>query len=124
MLNLILLYLASFFLVFWGIAHLFPTRSVIAEFGEIKIENQRIVAMEWINEGATLIFMGILIAAITYVDHTNTVSKTVYRLSFLMLNALSVISLFTGFKISFLPYKLCPVIFSGASVLIMLGLYL
>ncbi len=122
--NLILLYLASFFLVFWGIAHLFPTRSVVAEFGDISIDNQRIVAMEWINEGATLVFLGILIAAITYVDHNHTVSKTVYRLSFLMLNAMSVISLFTGFKISFLPYKLCPVIFSGASVLIILGCYL
>ena len=124
MLNPMLLYLASFFLVFWGIAHLFPTRSVISEFGDISIDNQRIVAMEWINEGATLIFMGILVAAVTYVDHNGAVSKTVYRLSFLMLNAMSVISLFTGFKISFLPYKLCPVIFSGASLLIILGCYL
>ena len=124
MMNFILLYLGSFFLIFWGIAHLFPTRSVVTEFGDISRDNQRIVAMEWINEGATLIFIGILIAAITYVDYTSTVSKTVYRLSFLMLNAMSVISLFTGFKISFLPYKLCPVIFSGASVLIILGCYL
>ena len=124
MLNITFLYIGSFLLVFWGIAHLFPTRSVIADFGDITLDNQRIVAMEWINEGATLIFMGVLIAAITWVDHTGTVSKTVYRLSFLMLNALSIISLFTGFKISFLPYKLCPVIFSGASVLIILGCYL
>ena len=124
MLNVILLYLSSFFLVFWGIAHLFPTRSVVSAFGDISIDNQRIVAMEWINEGATLIFMGILVAAVTWVDHSGAVSKTVYRLSFLMLNAMSVISLFTGFKISFLPYKLCPVIFSGASLLIILGCYL
>ncbi len=124
MTNLILLYLASFFLVFWGIAHLFPTRSVVSDFGDISIDNQRIVAMEWINEGATLIFMGILIAAVTHADHTGAVSKTVYRLSFLMLIAMSVISLFTGFKISFLPYKLCPVIFSGAAVMIILGCYL
>ncbi len=124
MTNLILLYLASFFLVFWGIAHLFPTRSVVSEFGDISIDNQRIVAMEWINEGATLIFMGILIAAVTLADHTGAVSKTVYRLSFLMLISMSVISLFTGFKISFLPYKLCPVIFSGAAVMIILGCYL
>jgi hypothetical protein len=124
MLNVILLYTASFFLVFWGIAHLFPTRSVVAEFADISIDNQRIVAMEWINEGATLIFMGILVAAVTWIDHTGTVSKTVYRLSFLMLNAMSVISLFTGFKINFLPYKLCPVIFSGVSILIIFGCYL
>ena len=116
--------MASFFLVVWGIAHLFPTRSVVSGFGDISIDNQRIVAMEWINEGATLIFMGGLVAMVTWVDYSGAVSKTVYRLSFLMLNAMSVISLFTGFKISFLPYKLCPIVFSSTSVLLILGCYL
>ena len=119
----VFLYLASLLLVFWGIAHLFPTKSVVREFGDISPDNKRIVTMEWINEGATLIFIGILIAAVTYIDHASTVSKTVYRISFLMLNAMSVISLFTGFKINFLPYKLCPVIFTGTSILIILGCY-
>jgi hypothetical protein len=124
MINQILLYIGSLSLAFWGIAHLFPTKSVVKEFGDISIDNKRIIAMEWINEGATLIFIGIIIAAVTYMDHTSTVSKTVYRISFLMLNAMSVISLFTGFKISFLPYKLCPVIFTGSSLLIILGCYI
>jgi len=35
MINHILLYVASLFLVFWGIAHLFPTRSVVTGFGDI-----------------------------------------------------------------------------------------
>ena len=124
MVNQILLYISSLLLIFWGIAHLFPTKSVVKEFGEISLDNKRIVTMEWINEGATLIFIGIIIAAVTYMDHTSTVSKTVYRISFLMLNAMSVISLFTGFKINFLPYKLCPAIFTGTSILIILGCYI
>jgi len=119
--NQICLYIASLLLVFWGIAHLFPTKSVVKEFGELSLDNERIITMEWINEGATLIFIGIIIAAITYMDPTSTVSKTVYRISFLMLNAMSIISLFTGFKVNFLPYKLCPVIFTGTSILIILG---
>jgi hypothetical protein len=41
-----------------------------------------------------------------------------------MLNTLSVISLLTGFKVSFLPFKLCPVIFTTASILILLGSYI
>ena len=121
MTNQICLYIASLLLVFWGIAHLFPTKSVVKEFGELSLDNERIITMEWINEGATLIFIGIIIAAITYMDPTSTVSKTVYRISFLMLNAMSIISLFTGFKVNFLPYKLCPVIFTGTSILIILG---
>lgn len=124
MINQLILYIASLLLVVWGIAHLFPTKSVVKEFGDISLDNKRIVTMEWINEGATLIFIGIVIAVVTYIDHTSTVSKTVYRISFLMLNAMSVISLFTGFKINFLPYKLCPVIFTGTSILIIFGCYI
>jgi hypothetical protein len=29
------------------------------------------------------------------------------------LNVLSVVSLFTGFKVNFIPFKLCPVILLG-----------
>jgi len=40
------------------------------------------------------------------------------------LNALSLVSLFTGFKVNFVAFKLCPVIFTGASILILLGILL
>jgi hypothetical protein len=49
------------------------------------------------------------------------ISRTVYGIVFVMLNTLSVISLFTGFRIAFPPYKLCPVIFTSASLLILIG---
>ncbi len=32
-------------------------------------------------------------------------------------------SLLTGFKINFLPFKLCPVIFISSSLLILIGCY-
>jgi hypothetical protein len=35
-----------------------------------------------------------------------------------------VVSLFTGFKVNFLPFKLCPVVFTTASVLIVVGGYI
>jgi len=35
-----------------------------------------------------------------------------------------VVSLFTGFKVDFILFKLCPVIFTGASILILLGILL
>jgi hypothetical protein len=41
-----------------------------------------------------------------------------------MLVVMSVLSLFTGFKINFLPYKLCPFIFSISAILIGLGTFL
>jgi len=120
----LLLYLASVLLVGWGIAHLFPTRNVVKGFGDISLDNRRVITMEWINEGATLIFIGVLTAAVTMVDPASLVARTVYWLAIIMLNALSIISLFTGFKVNFLPYRLCPIIFTGSSILILLGMYL
>ena len=117
----VLLYLAAVLPVVWGIAHLFPTRNVVQGFGDISIDNQRIITMEWINEGATLIFIGVLVATITWIDPANTVATAVYWLCFLMLNALSLISLFTGFRVDFIFFRLCPVIFTGSSILLLLG---
>jgi hypothetical protein len=117
----VLVYLGAALVAFWGIAHLFPTKSVIQDFGEISPDNKRILAMEWINEGATLIFMGALVAMVTGVDSADKVATAVYVLSFIMLNVLSAISLFTGFQVAFLPYRLCPVIFTTSSIFILMG---
>lgn len=120
----LLLYLASLLLVGWGVAHLFPTRNVVKGFGDISLDNQRVITMEWINEGATLIFIGLLTAAVTMVDPMSMVVRTVYWLAIIMLNALSIISLFTGFRVNFVPYRLCPIIFTGSSILILFGMLL
>jgi len=107
----------------WGIAHLFPTRSVVNGFGNITADNRQIITMEWIMEGFTLIFIGILVIAITRIGKIESkVVKTVYLIVFLMLLAMSVLSVFTGFKIDFLPFKLCPFIFMISGILIASGL--
>ena len=123
MANQAFLYAGSVLLLFWGIAHLFPTKNVVEGFGDISLDSQRIITMEWIIEGVSLIFIGLLVASVTFVDYTSLVSKTVYRISFLMLVALTIISMMTGFKINFVPYKLCPAIFITSAILIILGAY-
>ena len=124
MTNQILLYLGSSFLFFWGLADPFPTRSVVKGFGDISLDNKRIITMEWIIEGLALMFIAAVVASVTYFDYASAISRTVYWLSFVMLNTLSVVSLLTGFKVNFLPYKLCPLIFTTASVLIVTGSYI
>jgi len=121
MLKHVFLYLGAFFTFAWGVAHLFPTRSVVKGFGVISQDNRHIITMEWIVEGVSLIFIGFLVAVVTIVDHSSTLARTVYWLCFVELNVLSIVSLFTGFKVNFLPFKLCPLIFTGSSVLILLG---
>ncbi|MGA1822995.1 MAG: hypothetical protein ACMUIG_10770 [Thermoplasmatota archaeon] len=108
-------------LILWGAAHLFPTKNVVKDFGEISRDNKLIITMEWIIEGFALIFMGALIAIITMVDHEALVSSWVYWFTIVSLIILSVISLFTGFRVKFIVFKLCPVIFSTAAIFILIG---
>jgi hypothetical protein len=121
MLDQILLYAGSAFIFFWGIAHLFPTRSVVSGFGEISVDNRRIITMEWIIEGVALIYIGSLNAVVTAIDLTNPISVVIYLSSVIVLIVLALVSLFTGFKIDFLPFRLCPVIFITSAALIFLG---
>lgn len=121
MLSQVLLYAGSAVIAFWGIAHLFPTKSVVAGFGDISVDNQRIITMEWIVEGVALIYMGAINALVTAIDHTGSISLAVYFSSAVALVALALVSFFTGFKIRFLPYKLCPLVFLTSAVLIMFG---
>ena len=121
MLNQILLYSGSAFISFWGVAHLFPTKSVVAGFGDISVDNKRIITMEWLTEGIALAFIGFINAIVTAIDHTSSISLAIYLSSAIVLIVLAFVSLFTGFKISFLPYKLCPVIFLTSALLITLG---
>ena len=121
MIDLVMLYLGAAFTALWGIAHLFPTSSVVKGFGAISTDNQHIITMEWIVEGVSLIFIGVLVASVTTIDPMSAVSKTVFLLSSIGLFVLAVVSLFTGFKINFLPFKLCPFIFSASALLIIAG---
>ena len=120
----VFLYLASGMLLFWGVAHLVPTRSVVRGFGEISSDNKKIISMEWIGEGLTLIFLGILILSVTVLGDGGVLAITIYLLCFIMLIALSLVSLFTGFRINYLPFRLCPLIFTLSALFILLGLYI
>ena len=121
MIQLVLLYVGAALTSFWGMAHLFPTKSVVEGFGEITLDNRRIITMEWIVEGVSLIFMGLLVAAVTFIDPLSAVSKVVYGLSITGLVAFAIVSVFTGYKVNFIPFKLCPFIFIGSAALIFIG---
>ena len=105
-------------------AHLFPTRRVVAGFGEITADNLHIITMGWITEGLILIFVGVLVAVVTLIDRTSPVTRAVYWTMFVGLNSMSVLSVFTGFKNSHFAFKLCPFIFTSSAILIIVSSYL
>jgi hypothetical protein len=122
--NQILIYIGAGLSALWGVSHLFPTRGVVKGFGEISADNRHIITMEWIVEGVALIFIGITTVLVTFVDPFNNISLAVYLVAFAELIVLAVVSLFTGFKVKFFMFKLCPVIFTISGVLIILGGFL
>jgi uncharacterized membrane protein YwaF len=118
----ILIYASGILTLLWGIAHLFPTAGVVRGFGDISSDNKLIITMEWIVEGLTLIFLGVLAIVITKTDTESKLAKNVYILLVGMLFSLAILSLFTGFRVKFLPFKLCPIIFSVSAILIIIGM--
>ncbi|WP_300465294.1 hypothetical protein [Desulfobacula sp.] len=122
--NPILLYIASAITGIWGVAHLFATKGVVAGFGNISTDNRRIITMEWIVEGIALLSIGAFVATATVIQPEAPTSSGIYAVAIITLVVLAIVSLFTGFRIAFLPFRLCPFIFSLSAVLIGAGAWL
>jgi hypothetical protein len=124
MANILFVLIGAILTLLWGISHLFPTKNVVKDFGEISQDNKLIITMEWIIEGASLIFIGLLVILISFLGGIeNKVVIYVNIISSVMLFSLAVISLFTGFKVNFIVFKLCPVIFTVSGIFILLGCF-
>ena len=124
MINQILFYVDGAITIIWGIVHIFPTKSVVKGFGEIDTDNRNIITMEWIIEGIALIFIGVIVIGSTVINSNDHMVLFNYISSVFVLFILTIISLFTGYKVNYLPFKLCPFLFSSSSILIILGLVL
>jgi hypothetical protein len=106
-----LIYIGSAIIIIWGIAHLIPTKQIIKGFGEISPDNKKILAMELISEGLTLIFLGVLPILITaFADSQSLTAHVVYYAEAGMLLVMAVVTLFTGSRTPVIWYKLCPAV--------------
>jgi uncharacterized membrane protein len=120
----VLLYAAASLTGLWGVAHLFATRGVVRGFGELTADNRRIITMEWIVEGVALISLGVLVGVVTAIDATASTASAAYAVAVATLAVLALVSVFTGFRVAFLPFRLCPFIFGLSAILIALGAWL
>jgi hypothetical protein len=122
MLNEILLYTGSVVIILWGAAHIVVTKSVVSGFGEISADNRRIITMEWLDEGLTLCFIGLLVLfTALWGGGPSPVSCIVYTMSAAMLLVLAGVSLFTGARTSIIPIKICPIVKTAVALLFVLG---
>jgi len=107
----VLLYAGSAVIVLWGAAHLVPTRAIVSGFGELTLDNERVLTMEWVAEGVTLIFAGVIVATVTAVgDPGEATARAVYRVVAAMLLVLAVNSAATGARTSVIWNRMCPVV--------------
>lgn len=113
------IYIGSILIVIWGIAHLVPTKSVVNGFGSITADNKKIIIMEWIAEGVSLIFAGVLILAVSITSGLENLKIVRYYVAGFLI-VLAVISLFTGARTKIIPMKLCPLVKTIAAILIIL----
>ncbi len=89
-------------------------------FGDIGTENRRVITMEWIFEGVTLIFAGVLTAAASLAADSSSVTATVaFIVTAALLIVMAVISLLTAGRNRFIAYRLCAPIFSASAILLL-----
>lgn len=117
----LLIHMGAALTAIWGVMHLFPTMAVVRGFGDISTDNRRIITMEWILEGVSLVVLGAFVSTATVIDPSSLVTKGVYLVAELALILFALVSLFTAFRIDFLAYKLCPFVFGVSAGLILIG---
>ena len=122
MINDILLYVGAAVITLWGIAHIVPTKSVVNGFGKMSQDNRRIITMEWVAEGLTLCFIGLLVLFVTiWREAPNQTSVIVYMSAAAMLVIMAALTSITGARTSIVPIKICPFVKVVVAVLFFLG---
>ena len=120
--NETLLYIGSIVIILWGIAHIIPTKAIVNGFGEISEDNRKVLTMELIAEGLTLIFLGVLPLLVTLsVGVQDRTAGIVYLACAVMLLVMAVLTGMTGARTATIWYKLCPAIKTVVAVLFILS---
>ena len=80
--------------------------------------------MEWIVEGVAFVSVAAFVGAVASIRPASLLSYAICAVAVATLIALALVSLFTGFRIDFLPFRLCPVVLGSAAALIAWGAWL
>ena len=120
--NNLLLYIGSGIIFLWGLAHIIPTKAIVSGFGDISEDNKKVLTMELIAEGLTLIFLGVLVLLVTILAGSQAkAAYIVYLACAVMLLVMAILTVMTGARASTIWYKICPVVKTVVAVLFILG---
>ncbi len=103
----------------WGVSHIIPTRQVVAGFGDIGADNRRIITMEWVAEGLSFGFVAVLTAIVALSDSVpESAENVVYRVSAGFLILIGIWTAVTGARTGVIWFKMCPVVMTVSSALL------
>ncbi|MEY7974206.1 hypothetical protein AB8O38_19615 [Saccharomonospora xinjiangensis] len=117
----VLAYIAAGLVGLWGISHAIPTRSVVAGFGEISVDNRRVLVQEWLAEAVTMWSFAALITVVTLVGGETPTADWTYRVIAVALLVLAALTASTGARTSVVWFKVCPVLLTTSAVLLLVA---
>lgn len=104
-----LAYIAAATVALWGVAHVIPTRKVVAGFAPLTTDNRRVLTQEWLAEALAMWGISSLVVVVTAIDGGATMRDWVYRLLAALLIALAALTAATGARTRVIWFKICPV---------------
>jgi len=120
----LLVYLAALALAGWGVAHLVPTRQVVASFGELSTDNRRVLMMEWVAEGVFHIGVACVLAvAVTVGAVGETVVEAILATCAVLLVVVGALTAATGARTPVVWFKICPAVLSGVAVVLLVAAF-
>lgn len=116
----VLSYIAAAITGLWGVAHVVPTRQVVAGFSDTTIENRRVLLQEWLAEAVTMWALAALVCVVTAVAD-GTAADWVDRITACALLILAVLTTMTGARTPVIWFRICPVVLSVSAILLLLA---
>jgi hypothetical protein len=113
-----LAYAAAAVIAVWGLAHVIPTRQVVAGFGAINADNRRIITQEWLAEGVMMWGIAAFVIAATAAE-AGDIRAWVYRVAAGLLVAVGALTALTGARTRVVWFKVCPSVMAVAAGLLL-----
>jgi hypothetical protein len=117
-----LAYVSAALVAGWGVAHVIPTRQVLASFEPVTTANRRILLQEWLAEAFTMWGLAAVVIAATAVPGTaEDIRAWVYRAASALLVSLAVLTALTGARTAVIWFKVCLVLLAASALLLLLA---
>jgi hypothetical protein len=122
MLSTTLMIFGAAILFVWGVAHIVPTRSVVAGFGPLSNANRINITMEWVAEGLALAFLGLLAALVTANGGASVPAGRAVVWGIIgFCVVMGAWTFIVGRRSSIAPIRLCPLVLAAAAGLLAAG---